>query len=332
MNLLLLAILLASPGPQGSRPDSPGRAERSKEPKIVEIAYADDENPRHKLLLFLPTRPAHSDPLPLVIWIHGGGWRQGDFRSGDALIRPLMQSGRYAAASIGYRLTDEAQWPAQVHDCKAALRWLRANASKYNINPDRVAVVGPSAGGHLSAMLGTSAGVPAMQGELGAHDQVDDRVTCVVDLFGPTDLLKMDTQAPTGATLKHDAPHSPESKLLGAPLQSVPKRAASANPITYVTSDDPPFLIIHGTADRVVPYGQSVLLDTALDQAEVNSILITLKGAGHGGRGLDQVDGQIRAFLEKHLHGADVMIEETTVVVTPNKSAKPGKGIRPSNR
>lgn len=332
MKTLLLAILLTALGQPENRPNPPGQPEGQKAPKIVEVAYADDDNPRHRLLLFVPNRPVTAAPLPLVVWIHGGGWRTGDFRSGDALIRPLIQSGRYAAASIGYRLTDEAQWPAQIHDCKAALRWLRANASKYNINPDRIAVVGPSAGGHLAAMLGTSAGITDMQGDLGDHDETKDQVTCVVDIFGPTDLLQMDAQAPEGARLKHNAPHSPESRLLGAPLQSVPDRAATANPITYVTADDPPFLIIHGTADRVVPYGQSVLLDSALDQVGVNSILLTVKGGGHGGRGLDQFDGHIRAFFEKHLHGANVSIEETSVEMTPEGTSPPGKSTRPSAR
>ena len=298
MSLLLITILLTIQWPS-TGPNVPQKGH-----EVIEVAYIDDENPRHRLGLFVPRQPSLKTALPLVIWIHGGGWQGGSHRSGEAFIRPLVQSGRYAVASIGYRLSHEAQWPLQAHDCKAALRWLRANASKYNINPDRIAVAGPSAGGHLSAILGTSRGVTSMQGDLGDHGDTDDGVTCVIDLFGPTDLLQMDAQAPEGARIKHDAPRSPESRLLGAPLQTVPEKAATANPITYVDKDDPPFLIIHGTADAVVPYGQSVLLDDALDEAGVSSTLITIKGGGHGGSGMEKTNLHIRRFLEMHLHGA----------------------------
>ncbi|MCH2132853.1 MAG: alpha/beta hydrolase [Phycisphaerales bacterium] len=325
LTILITAVMLGSPDTRPTPPtdvaSQPGRV-------LKDVPYAGDQNPRHRLNLFLPG--TSDTPVPLVVFIHGGGWQSGHYRSGEAMLRPLVATGRYAGASIGYRLTDEAQWPAQIHDCKAALRFLRANAAQWNIDPDRIAVMGPSAGGHLSAMMGTSAGVESMQGDVGDHDDVSDRVTCVVDLFGPTDLVKMDAQAPPGARLKHDAPRSPESRLLGAPLQTVPERAATANPITYITPDDPPFLIIHGSQDAVVPYPQSVMLDAALDKAKVDTIFITVKDGGHGGRGFDELKPRIRAFLDRHLHGAKVEISDAPVDAPP--PAKRQNQRRPTRR
>ena len=164
----------------------------------------------------------------------------------------MVESGEYIGASVGYRLSDEAIWPAQLHDCKAAIRWLRANAKKYNLDPDRIGVTGTSAGGHLVAMLGTGGDVLELEGELGDHLKVSSRVNCVVDQYGPTDLLTM------GGF--HNNANSPESKLLGGAVQDNKKAARNASPTSYVSKDDPPVLLIHGTNDPVVPFNQSELL------------------------------------------------------------------------
>ena len=301
--LLSAALLLCITCPASATEDK----RNSSGTRILQaVPYANDDHPRHRLNLYVPEESAQ--PLPLVVFIHGGAWQSGNYHSGGGILRPLVESGKYAGASIAYRLTDEAQWPAQIHDCKAAIRFLRSNAEKWNINPDRIAVIGPSAGGHLASMMGTSSGVPSMKGEVGEHAETSDRVTCVVDLFGPSDLLQMDRQAPEGARLKHDAPNSPESKLLGAPLQTIPERAQTANPITYITPDDPPFLILHGTSDAIVPFGQSVLLHDALQSAGVSSVFIPLEGAGHGGPPFNRQQHRIRQFLDRHLH--DMNVEE----------------------
>jgi acetyl esterase/lipase len=314
MNTLLMLAVLTCTASSAAGPGDNAAAGGTR--VLQDVPYANDDNPRHRLNLFIPK--SSEKLLPLVVFIHGGAWQSGSYKSGAEILRPLVESGDYAGASIGYRLTDEARWPAQIHDCKAAIRFLRSNAAKWNINPERIAVIGPSAGGHLASMLGTSGGVQSMMGEVGDCTETDDRITCVVDLFGPSDLLQMDRQAPEGARLIHDAPNSPESRLLGAPLQSVPARAQTANPITYITADDPPFLILHGTNDAIVPYGQSVLLHEALQAAKVNSIFIPIQGAGHGGPPFAREHGRIRLFLDQHLHGMDVQADARIT----NKSQK----------
>src|SRR6185437_7517091 len=160
-----------------------------------------------------------------------------------------------------YRLSGEATWPAQIHDCKAAIRWLRANAAKYGLDPDRIGVTGASAGGHLAAMLGLGGGVAALEGDVGPHTGVSSRVKCVVDQFGPSDLLAM---ADHSSRIDHNAPDSPESKLIGGALQENKEKARAASPITYISRDDPPFLILHGTEDPLVPFNQSERLAEAL--------------------------------------------------------------------
>lgn len=195
--------------------------------------------------------------------------------------------------SINYRLSQHAIFPAQIEDCKAAVRWLRAHAAEFKLDPDRFAVAsrssvrkGPSAGGHLAAMLGTTGHVNEF--DVGAHLDVSSRVQCVVDYFGPTDFLQMDAQRlPDG--MIHDAPDSPESELIGGPIQEHPEKVARANPmtgmparLTYLTDEVPPFLIIHGDQDPLVPYQQSVLLFEALQKIETFAIFYTVVGAGHG--------------------------------------------------
>jgi acetyl esterase/lipase len=183
---------------------------------------------------------------------------------------------------VNYRYSSQAIFPAQIHDLKASVRWLRANAGTYGLDINRFGAWGTSAGGHLAALLGTSAGTPAMEGDVGVAGQ-GTRIQAVVDWFGPTDLLRMDEQRlPDGMT--HNRPNSPESLLVGGPLQSKADVARSANPIVYVTADDPPFLIMHGDRDQLVPYQQSELLNAALVKAGVEARLIKLVGAGHGDR------------------------------------------------
>lgn len=267
---------------------------------VLDIPYAGTDNPRQCLDLFSPSERHSESPLPVIVFVHGGAWRAGDKRSGRGRVRPFVASGHYAGVSVGYRLTGEAQWPAQIHDVKAAIRWIRANAKTQGLDPDRVGVWGTSAGGHLVAMLGTSAGVPAMDGDLGPHNKVSSAVTCVVDFFGPTDFLQMDAHRVPGSKMAHDPADSPESQLVGGAIQSHPDRVATANPMTYVTDEDPPFLIMHGDDDRLVPIHQSEIFDKALQQAGVKVTFVPIAGAGHGLRGVDTSD-QVTAFFDLHL-------------------------------
>ncbi len=278
----------------------------------LDIPYADSDNPRQRLDLYLPTKPVGDGPLPIVVWIHGGAWRAGDKKGGLRNVAGLVASGKFAGASVGYRLTGETIWPTQVHDCKAAIRWIRANAAKHNIDPQRVGVWGSSAGGHLVAMLGTSGGVAQLEGDLGPHTDTAGDVQCVVDYFGPSDLASMG-QYPSN--MDHDAANSPESILVGGPVQETKDTARAASPVTYVTANDPPFLIVHGDNDMTVPYNQSVRLHAALKAAGTDTTFITVTGGGHGRFQSSELLRRVRRFFDKHLHGQDAEVPDTPIKV-----------------
>lgn len=212
------------------------------------------------------------EPMPVVVFVHGGAWRGGDYK--NPRNYPLAAKG-YFTVNVEYRLSGEATFPAQVHDCKTAIRWLRANAEKYKIVTDRIGVWGSSAGGHLAALLGTSGGVQELEGEGGSAD-FSSRVQAVIDLFGPTDFSQII------GTKKYLTFLEVAEELVGGPLDEETGLVKMANPITYVTPDDPAFLIIHGEKDRAVPFNQSNLLHKALRKARVNSTLIKVKNGGHG--------------------------------------------------
>ena len=270
------------------------------------IPYAETDNPRQTLDLFLPRKRNAHHPLPVILWIHGGAWRGGSKASGGDRISSFVRTGQYAGASIGYRLSDEARWPAQIHDCKAAIRWIRANASTYQLDGNKIAVYGSSAGGHLSAMLGVSENHPLLEGKLGNHTDQASRVTCVIDFFGPTSFLKMDERP---GKIVHNAPDSPESQLVGAPIQRVPEKSRQASPLTHVGPDDAPHLIVHGTHDQLVPFHQSTIYHAALRRAGIASTLITIQEGGHGVRG-SVLDERIARFLGHYLYRRDTVLKD----------------------
>jgi len=261
------------------------------------IFYAGTDNVRQTLDLALPIKRSRGKPLPVIAFIHGGGWRGGSKDGGLNRIRGFLKSRMYAGVSIGYRLSSEAKWPAQIHDCKAAIRWIRANAKKHGLDGGKIAVHGTSAGGHLVAMLGTSAGVKAMDGSIGPYTGQSTKVTCVVDYFGPTNFLRMNDFE---SRIDHDAKGSPEGLLIGGPVQDNKKKALTADPVSYVNRGDSPFLIVHGTKDMAVPYNQSVILYSALKKVGVPSALLTVTGGGHGVRG-GVLNGHLQKFFDHHL-------------------------------
>jgi acetyl esterase/lipase len=291
---LLPLLLAANASAQGRGPRLPDgfKAERN-------IPYVESGHANQVLDIYLPEQPPEK-PLPLVIWIHGGAWLGGSHANPSALF--LLEEG-YAVASIEYRFSQHAVWPAQAHDCKAAIRFLRANAAKYGIDPDRFAVGGESAGGHLAALVGTSGDVADLEGDLGTTG-VSSRVHAVVDEFGPTDLTLMGKQSNGRSMIQHDAPDSPESRLMGGPIQEKQELAKTANPLAYVDKSDPPFLILHGDQDNLVPLAQSEILTKALTDAGVEVTMETLEGAGHGGPQFFSAESreQIKVFLAKHLN------------------------------
>ena len=202
--------------------------------------------------LYLPEKPAEK-PLPLIVFIHGGGWKAGS--KAGAPVAAFVPAG-YAAASVEYRFSDKAIFPAQIQDCQAAIRWLRAHSAEYKIDPDHIGVWGPSAGGHLVALLGTSGGKHAFA-PVGGNEEQSDRVQAVCDWFGPADFNTVMPQADADPNVKNifkfNTPSDPYSCLIGAPLGQSKEQCDAVSPVHYVSQDNPAFLIMHGDHDTLVP-------------------------------------------------------------------------------
>lgn len=287
-------------------------AERAAPPRgfraEYDVAYVPGGDPAQTLDVYYPER-APDEPLPLLIWIHGGAWR-----AGSKTFHPYMQhlAQGYVAASIDYRLSQQAKFPAQIQDCQAAIRWLRANARKYHIGPIRIGVGGESAGGHLAALVGTSGGQDRFT-KIGGNDEQSDRVQAVCDIYGPTDFWTVVAQAEEDKTVRNVFAWNegdPYSTLIDARL-GVDRAACDAvSPVTYVAEDNPPFLILHGDRDDLVPYAQSVELADRLARAGVAVTLQRIPGAAHGGPEflVPRLGELIDAFFAKHLQGRDVEI------------------------
>jgi acetyl esterase/lipase len=267
------------------------------------IPYVENGHRNQVLDLYLPEQPSDK-PLPLMIWIHGGAWMAGSQANPPVLY--LVNEG-FAVASIQHRFSSDAIWPAQAYDCKSAIRFLRAKAAKYNFDPNYFGIGGDSSGGHLAAFIGTSGDVSEMEGDLG-NTNMSSRVQAVVDWFGPTDFTLMAQQSGPGSIIQHDAPNSPESLLLGGLVQEKIELANTANPLTYIDENDPPFLIMHGDNDQLVPLGQSVILAKALIDARVEEVTMkTIHGARHEGPEFHSAESRqmIEKFLSRKLKAAE---------------------------
>jgi acetyl esterase/lipase len=237
-------------------------------PNFLNQAYAT-RSQAQRLDVYLPT--TGTGPFPVVMWIHGGGWRSGD-KSMSTHPAPLdLLKHGIALVSINYRLSGEAKHPAQIQDVKAAIRYLRANATRFRINPLRIGTWGASAGGHLAVLAATSVGVSALTDLSLGNGTQSEAVSAAVTLFGPMSFLQMDPQlkaqgCPPYNRFGHAHFTSPPSQLLGAPIGTVPAKVHQADPITWITTGDPAVMIQHGTKDCAVPYGQSTGLRAALLQ------------------------------------------------------------------
>ena len=285
--MLLPAVCLA----QTANPSGP-EIER-------DLVFASPGGKNLKLHLYRPAKS--SGPVPVVVLIYGGAWMMRNQMMETPRAKWLANHG-YAAAVIDHRLSSEALFPAQINDCKAAVRWLRANAVKFGLDAEHIAAWGDSSGGHLASLLGTAGNVAALEGEAGNTNQ-SSSVQAVVDFFGPTDFLQMAAHSLPRSPLKHDAPDSPESRLIGGAIQENQDKAAQANPIKYVTHDAPPFFIAHGEQDPLVPFNQSELLFEALKAARADVTFYKIAGAGHGGPAFDSkmMRAAVLAFLDLHL-------------------------------
>jgi acetyl esterase/lipase len=245
---------------------------------------------RSLTLNLIRPRTRKSPKVPAIVWVHGGWWRTGSALARPELLIPLVEDD-YFVAAIEYRLTPEARFPAQIEDCKCAVRYLRANAARFGIDADRIGVWGSSAGGHLVALMGTSGDAADLEGN-GGWPGVSSRVQAVVDWYGPTDLLQVDESF----TSAHEA----AALLAGGPIGEHRDVAARVNPISYIAPDCPPFLIMHGDKDAVVPLNQSQLLHDALQKAGVESQFTVVPGKGHEPLG-DEPLAQVHAFFDRHL-------------------------------
>jgi acetyl esterase/lipase len=245
------------------------------------------------LALNIARPAADSGPRPAVLCIHGGGFRAGKRESYNNLCMKLAENG-FVAATITYRLAPKHQFPAAVHDTKAAVRWLRANAKKYNVNPEKIGVTGGSAGGHLAQFLGVTAHVPQFEGDGGNANQ-PSHVNCVVNVYGPSDFTKS-----YGKSV--DA-HEVLPLWFGGNLETEWKRHIIGSPLYWVTPDAAPTLCIHGTEDKYVAHEQAVWLVEKLKAATVEAHLLTLEGAGHGFKGADaeKSDKALLEFFQSHL-------------------------------
>ena len=257
-----------------------------------------------------PKEPS-AKPLPVIAFIHGGGWRGGEKSGALGSVIPFVATGNYFGVSIEYRFSNVAIWPAQIHDCKAAIRWIRANAKKYNLDTEKIGVWGGSAGGHLVSMLGVSGGVKELDGCCGSPG-LSSRVACVVDFCGPSDF-------PAIAALKNAngrGAYGPCCGLIGGPIEEKKEQAKSVSPVTYVAKDAAPFLIVHGTQDNTVPIQQAETLHAALQKVGVPSTLVKIEGGGHGIGG-PEVQQRVQAFFEKHLRGQAVEVSDAPIVQRP---------------
>lgn len=255
---------------------------------ISNLEYKNVGDLSLQLDLYLPKEL--NATLPLVVWVHGGGWKNGSKEKPKGVW--LAQNG-YAFASINYRLTHEAIWPAQIEDCRDAVRFLRSKSNAFKIDPDKIAVWGGSAGGHLVAVMGTL--------EPPENEPVSSKVQAVIDWYGPSDLLSMPPNNVSETRTLEQVANSNGAKLLGATVRDVPKLAKQASAFWNVSKNDPPILIIHGEKDPGVPLEQSQKLHKKLLENNVPSTLHIVKEAGHGGP-LFQTD-EVKLIMLKFLDG-----------------------------
>jgi acetyl esterase/lipase len=251
--------------------------------------------------LYLPPRDTESPP-PLVVWLHGGGWETGDkYQPHAAMNFGGTLGDAYAVACVNYRLSGVAPFPAQIHDCKAAIRWLRAHAAEYGYDPNHIGVWGLSAGGHLGALLGVSNGVQELEGTVGDYIAWSSAVQAVCDFSGPADLMTLAEQASPGS---REGIEQYVSHLLGGPLEENADMAALGSPIYSVSADDAPFFIVQGDDDELVSVLQSTALHDALVAAGVSSTLCVVAGEGHPPDYSPERGAAVRAFFDLYLAGA----------------------------
>lgn len=280
-----------------------------------DVPYAANTNPRQTLDLYLPKTRAADARLPVIVFIHGGGWVGGNKSAGRAALQEFVAGGNYAAVSVAYRLAGEARWPAQIHDAKAAIRWIRANAASLGLDSDRIGVIGTSAGGTLAVLLGASGGANDLEGEVGPHLGISSRVTCVVNRFGRLD-FDAEPESARAAPSQAKALEGRLTTMFGAPFSERRAAARNGSPITHVSPEDPPVLTLHGTRDELVPITQAESFDAAARRAGAGHLLIRVVNGGHG---FEHPEGKRRErqFFDLHLRGVPATISTEPIELAP---------------
>jgi acetyl esterase/lipase len=281
-----------------------------------DVSYAEGGNPRQTMDLYLPKERVSQQRLPVVVFIHGGGWQNGSKSAGKSWVQPYAASGHYVGVSVGYRLAGEATWPAQIQDCKAAVRWLRANASRYGLDPDRIGVVGNSAGATLALLLGASQGVPELEGTVGPHATESSRVAAIVNFFGRINFLAEPESARAGPA-QAAALVGRLTVLFGGTLGEKAELAREASPVNHITAGHAPVFTAHGTSDELVPYVQALELDAEMQRSGVPHTLIPMQGFGHGFQNAE-ANRRARQFFDRYLRGVVTEIS-TEAIVAPAK-------------
>jgi len=296
-------------------------------PTYSNVDYVGNGNTKQMLDIYIPA--GITTAAKTVVHIHGGAFMMGSKGVSEQPSFQNLYNNGYVCVDINYRLSSDSIWPSQVYDCKAAIRYLKANADLYHIDTCKIGVIGESAGGYLVSMLGTSAQVPQLEGLHLGNTHVTSRVHAVVDLFGPINFLTMDAEAAAlGFTINTNSPTSPESRLMGAAVQTIPELVTLANPTTYITPDDAAFFISAGSADQNIPYTQGQNFCSALIPVvgSQNASFELIAGAGHGGSVWHNTtqDAKYLAFFNAALTGCNatgIKSEnqiKSKVVVYPN--------------
>jgi len=278
-------------------------------PTYSNVDYVGNGSSKQMLDIYIPS--GVNTPTATIVHIHGGAFLMGSKGVSEQPSFQYLYNNGYICVDINYRYSSDSIWPAQIYDCKAAIRYLKTNANLYHIDTCKIGVIGESAGGYLVAMLGTTAQVPHLEGLHLGNTNVTSRIHAVVDLFGPINFLTMDAEAAAlGFTINTNSATSPESRLMGAPVQTIPLLVSQANPTTYITPDDASFFISAGTADHNIPYTQGRNFNDALENVigSENTSFELLTGVGHGGATWHNTtqDAKYLAFFNSELTGCDV--------------------------
>ena len=245
--------------------------------------------------IYRPT-PASSETLPTIVWFHGGAWKMGDRKAVERIAAEQLERG-FALVSVSYSLSDTAQWPVQCHEAKAAIRYLRANAARLGLDPDKLIAAGMSAGAHMACILGVSADHKNLNGQLGEHLEETNKVMGVLALYPPSDFLSVSKD--WDGLLDYYSKDSPVTQLLGDSISTAPHKSNLASPLKLFERNCPPTLLLHGDADPIVPANQSILMHEKLLAAGIDSQLMLLPGYTHGDHRFNggEAAAKINAFL-----------------------------------